>query len=186
MEQRIDEHLAVVEGCRALLPAIEHAAGRLAECLSSGGRLLWIGNGGSAADAQHMAAELVGRFARERRALPAIALATDGSVLTALGNDYGFEQIFARQLEALCRPGDALVALSTSGASANVLRALETAGAIGAWRLGLTGAGGGAMAERCELCLQVPSHSVPRIQECHTLIGHLLCEAIEAACAQPP
>ncbi|MCX7817619.1 MAG: SIS domain-containing protein [Kiritimatiellae bacterium] len=173
--------LAVLhETLTRLRAPIEAAAERLASCLRSGGKVLLCGNGGSAADAQHMAAELVNRFLLDRPAWPAIALSTDTSALTAIGNDCGFDAVFARQVEALGRPGDALVAFSTSGRSPNVLRAVEVARRQGLWTLAITGGDGGALAGAADasLCVSVSAHT-PRIQEGHQLILHLLCERIE-------
>ncbi|ROR29615.1 D-sedoheptulose-7-phosphate isomerase [Inmirania thermothiophila] len=164
----------------ALLAAIEEAAARCAGTLARGGRILLAGNGGSAADAQHIAAELVGRFSGERRALPAIALTTNTSTLTAVANDYGYEHVFARALEGLASRGDVFIGISTSGSSPNVLAAIDTAARLGVETIGLTGRRGGAMAGRCGLCLRVPSDETPRIQEGHILIGHILCARIEA------
>lgn len=154
-----------------------------AEALRAGGKVLFCGNGGSAADAQHLAAELVGRYLRERPSLAGIALTTDSSALTAIGNDYGFDQVFARQLRGLGRKGDVLVAISTSGNSPNVLAAIAAAREIGIAVVGLTGAGGGAMADLCDLCLRVPHDRTNRIQEMHIAIGHLLCGIAEDAVA---
>jgi D-sedoheptulose 7-phosphate isomerase len=146
------------------------------------GRCLYLcGNGGSAADAQHIAAEFVGRFLRERRALPAVALTTNTSILTAIGNDYGYERVFERQVEALVRPGDCLLALSTSGNSPNVLRAVEAARRRGAKTLGFTGPDGGALARAVDLCLPVPAPSTPRVQEGHIAVAHVLCDLVETA-----
>ena len=139
------------------------------------------GNGGSAADAQHIAAELTGRYKTERDALAGIALTTDTSALTAIGNDYGYEFVFSRQLEALGREGDLLIAISTSGNSGNVVKALELARKIGIKTIGLSGRTGGAMNELCELNLVVPSNDTPRIQEMHIMIGHIICQAIDDA-----
>lgn len=175
----IDAHIAVIQGLASMEQDIARFAERAWHCLAGGGRLFWIGNGGSAADCQHLAAELVGRFERERRGIAAIALTTDSSVMTSVSNDYGFESVFARQVEALCRPGDMLVGLSTSGNSANVLKALEVAARLGVERVGLTGGSGGRLREQCELCLVVPSDNTARIQEAHILIGHILCDLIE-------
>ncbi|MCX8133979.1 MAG: SIS domain-containing protein [Roseococcus sp.] len=169
----------------ALCEAAARTADLCIAALRGGGKLLLCGNGGSAADAQHWAGELVGRFHRDRRGLPAIALTTDSSVLTGIGNDYGYARVFARQVEALGAAGDVLIALSTSGNSANVLAALEAARARGLARIGFTGASGGAMAALCDICLRVPSTSTPRIQEGHEVLGHALCAAIEAALCPP-
>ncbi|MFN3820774.1 MAG: D-sedoheptulose 7-phosphate isomerase [bacterium] len=156
-------------------------AHQLTEALQKGGKILLCGNGGSAADAQHVAGELVGRFARERRALPAIALTTDTSILTALGNDYGFERVFARQVEALSHPGDILVGISTSGKSPNVLEALKIAKEKGLKTIGFTGGNGGLMVDLCDLCFIAPAHRTPRIQEIHIAAWHLICDLVEKA-----
>lgn len=155
-------------------------AGRLmAGALRTGRKLLAFGNGGSAADAQHFASELVNRFAFDRPALPAIALTTDGSVLTSIGNDSDFRHVFSRQVEALGSPGDVALAISTSGNSENVLEAVEACRERGLRTVGLTGRDGGALGARVELCLNVPHPETPRIQEVHTMIIHLLCQMIE-------
>jgi phosphoheptose isomerase len=164
---------------RQLGPLIASAAGILRECLDNGGRILLCGNGGSAADAQHLAAEFVGRFVRERRALPALALTTDSSILTAIGNDFGFEEVFARQIEALGGPGDVLIALSTSGNSPNVRAAVKTAKNKGLRTIGLAGRDGGSLAKMADIPLVVHSGNTARIQECHMAIGHILCELVE-------
>lgn len=147
--------------------------------LRSGNKLMFIGNGGSAADAQHWAGELVSRFNFDRPGLPAIALTTDTSILTAIGNDYGYDYVFARQVEALGRKGDVLLAISTSGNSKNVLRAIQAAREIGIAVVGFTGKSGGMMAESCDLCFRIPSGETPKIQEGHEFLGHLLCDLIE-------
>ncbi|MGA7884632.1 MAG: D-sedoheptulose 7-phosphate isomerase [Acidobacteriaceae bacterium] len=175
----IAEHLAVIEGLRGQQPVLERIALEMAQALLRGNKVLWCGNGGSAADSQHLAAELVGRFRRERRALPSIALTTDTSILTAIGNDYGFEQVFRRQVEALCLEGDVLVGLSTSGNSRNVCLALEAARSLGALTVAFTGAGGGAMKQVADIALCVDSKDTARIQEAHILCGHLLCDWVE-------
>ncbi|MCI0581525.1 MAG: SIS domain-containing protein [Chloroflexi bacterium] len=149
------------------------------DALKAGGKLLFAGNGGSAAQCQHLATELVGRFALDRQPHAAMALTTDSSLLTACANDYGFEDVFARQVRALGRPGDVLFALSTGGRSPNVLKAVEAARALGLATYGLTGAGGAALAERCDEAIVVPHADPARIQEVHLLLGHLLCGAIE-------
>ena len=175
----LDAHLDLVRRLEALRGEIETFAAEAYATVARGGRVLWMGNGGSAADSQHLAAELVGRFERERRGLASIALTTDCAVLTSVANDYGFESVFARQIEALCREGDLVVGLSTSGSSANVLRAMERAGELGAYRVGLTGLSGGRLRACCELWIGVPSESTARIQEAHVLIGHILCDLVE-------
>ncbi|MBI2851735.1 MAG: D-sedoheptulose 7-phosphate isomerase [Chloroflexi bacterium] len=145
----------------------------------SGGKVIIFGNGGSAADAQHIAGELVGRFKLERRAFPAIALNSNTSIITALANDYGYETVFSRQIEALASEKDVVVGISTSGNSPNVINALKAARNKGATTIGLTGGDGGRMVEVCDLCLIVPSQSTPRIQEAHITIGHIICELVE-------
>ena len=149
---------------------------RAALCLAGGGKILLCGNGGSAADAQHLATEFVNRFLMDRPALPALALSTDTSALTAIGNDLDFSQIFARQVEALGRKGDLLVGISTSGNSANVLAALQTARRTGLFTVGLTGHGGGGMAPLCHILLETPTRHTPLVQELHIAAGHLFCQ----------
>lgn len=174
------EHQAVMTQLESLLPQISAVAQLLRDCLKQGGKILLMGNGGSAADCQHIAAEIVGRYKRERRGLPAIALTTDTSILTSVGNDYGFEFIFSRQVEALCGPLDVVIGLSTSGNSANVVRAIETAKQIGATTVAMTGGSGGKLAGLCDFNLVMPSSDTPRIQEAHIFIGHVVCELVEA------
>ena len=152
---------------------------RSVAALKRGNKILFAGNGGSAADAQHWAAELVSRFGYDRPGLPAIALTTDTSALTAIGNDYGYERVFARQLEALGRKGDLLFAISTSGNSKNILLGIDAAKASGIEVIGFTGRKGGAMADRCSVCLRMPSDETPKIQEGHEILGHLICGMIE-------
>lgn len=175
----IDGHGALLASVRALSANIADAAKILTASLLNGGRVYLCGNGGSAADSQHLAAELIGRFKRERRALPAIALSTDTSVLTCVGNDYSFADIFSRQVEGLIKPGDVLLVISTSGNSENIIRAVEKANALGAATIGLLGRDGGRMAGKCSLSLVVPAFETARIQEMHILIGHILCELID-------
>ncbi len=183
-EARIHEALMELSRLAAVVAAPLAAqvaeAGRIvAACLAEGGKVLACGNGGSAADAQHFVAELVGRMSRERRALPALALSSDPSVVTALGNDYGFEHVFARQVEALGRPGDVLVAISTSGRSPNVVRAVETARRQGLRTIALLGEGGATALESSDVCLHVPSANAQRVQELHTAALHALCDYVE-------
>jgi len=159
--------------------AIFEAADLITMCLQGDGKLLFFGNGGSAADAQHLAAEFVGRFVRERAGLPAIALTTDSSILTAVGNDYGFDQIFARQIQALGRPGDVAIAISTSGNSLNVLEGVKEARKRKLKTIGLTGKDGGLLAQQTDVAIMVPSTSTAKIQECHIAIGHLFCELVD-------
>jgi D-sedoheptulose 7-phosphate isomerase len=181
IEQSLRAHAETIAQLDAFVPDIVRFAELVQAALSRGGKILFMGNGGSAADSQHLAAELVGRFQTERRGLAAIALSTDTSILTSVGNDYGFEHIFSRQVEALCRPEDLLVGISTSGNSANVLRAIEEGKRIGAKTVAMTGAGGGKLATICDLTLVVPSRVTARVQEAHILIGHILCELIDDA-----
>lgn len=180
IRQALSAHRTAIEQLHEQLPLILEMGMRLRNCLLAGGKILLLGNGGSAADCQHIAAEIVGRYQRERRGLPAIALTTDTSILTAVGNDYGFERIFSRQVEALCTPADVVIGLSTSGNSPNVLAAIHTARQIGAFTMGLTGGSGGKLAQCCDLSLVVASNDTPRIQEAHILVGHLLCDLIDA------
>ena len=153
----------------------------LLDTIMKGNKVLLCGNGGSAADAQHIAAEFVGRFAFDRPALPALALAVNSSSVTAIGNDYGFDHIFSRQIEALGRPGDSVIGISTSGNSLNVLRAMSVARQMGLHTIALTGCGGGKLKAEVEYCIGVPSNQTPRIQECHILIGHIVSELVEQA-----
>ena len=162
-----------------LLARIETFAVRAAEAFAAGRKLIFFGNGGSAADAQHLAAELVVRLHADRPGLPALALTTNTSVLTAAANDYGFEQIFSRQIESLVERGDILVAISASGTSQNVVRGVEAGARRGAFRVALTGETGGALADKVDLLLNVPSHDAQRIQEAHITIGHIACSLIE-------
>ena len=161
------------------VPRVEAVARRMAEVLRRGGKLLFFGNGGSAADAQHLAAEFVNRFLRDRGALAAVALTTDSSALTSIGNDLGFDQVFARQVEALARPGDMVVAISTSGNSPNVLRGVEVARRLGCATVGLTGGSGGLLATAVDEAFVVPSTETPRIQETHITLGHALCAVVD-------
>jgi D-sedoheptulose 7-phosphate isomerase len=164
-----------------MIPDIEKASTLIVETLKPGNKVLLIGNGGSAADAQHIAAELTGRYKSERRGLPAIALTTDTSALTAISNDYGYGLVFDRQVEALANKGDLLIGISTSGNSDNILSALSLAKELGCHTLGMSGKSGGKMSDVCDLNLVVPSDDTPRIQEMHILIGHILCQAVDDA-----
>jgi len=164
---------------QSLANAIADAAQKILDAYREGKKVFLIGNGGSAADAQHIAAELVGRFKLKRRALPAIALTTDTSVLTALANDYGYNAIFSRQLEALANDKDVLIAITTSGTSSNILTAVEAAREKGMFVIGLTGEKGGGLKETADLTIAVPSNDTPRIQEAHITIGHVICSIVE-------
>jgi D-sedoheptulose 7-phosphate isomerase len=169
------------EAARTLAEPVVVAAERVIAALRAGHKVLLCGNGGSAADAQHIAAELVGRYTRERHGLPAIALTTDTSALTAIGNDYGFDRIFARQVEALAQAGDVLIAISTSGNSPNVLQAVEAARRLGVATVGLAGRDGGALRGASDLCIVAPHDETARIQELHITVGHILCDLVEAS-----
>jgi D-sedoheptulose 7-phosphate isomerase len=173
------EHILLTNSLTALFPSISAAVKVLINALSRGNKLLIFGNGGSASDAQHIAAELVGRFVKERVALPAIALTTDTSILTAISNDYGYENVFGRQIEALSKPGDVVIGISTSGNSPNVVKALEVSRILNCHTIGLSGRDGGEIKEIADVNIIIPSSDTARIQEMHILIGHLLCEALE-------
>lgn len=169
-----------------IISTVEAAARACVNCLGRRGKVLLAGNGGSAADAQHIAGEFVSRFEFDRPGLAAISLATDTSILTAIGNDYGYDKLFSRQIQALGQPGDVLIVYSTSGKSGNILRALETAREIGMSTIGFTGNRGGPMRELCEHLLEVPSASTPKIQEGHSVLGHILCGLVERAIFKAP
>jgi len=177
----LDDHLQTASTLRDQVTRIEAIGRLLVTCLHAGNKVLLCGNGGSAADAQHIAPELVCRFESARRGLPAIALTTDSSGLTAIGNDFGFERVFARQVEALGRPGDMLVAISTSGNSPNVLAAVEAARGLDVTCIGLLGGSGGVIRDRVQHSLVIASNVTARIQECHILVGHIWCALIDAA-----
>jgi len=164
---------------RSLAPQIEQAAKIMIEAIKAGNKILFFGNGGSAADAQHLAAELIGRYRKDRRSLPAIALSTDTSILTSLSNDYGFEVVFAKQVEGLAKSGDIAFGISTSGNSRNVLEGIEKAKELGCKTIGLLGCDGGRIGEVVDISIIVPCKITPRIQESHITIGHILCSLIE-------
>ena len=166
--------------------SIDLAAAAMVRCFRSGGKVILFGNGGSAADAQHIAAEFVGRFQRERRPLASLALTTNASVLTSIGNDYSFEQVFVRQLQALGRSGDVVIAISTSGQSPNILTGVRAALEMGLTTVGLTGGSGGEVAQLVDIPIMVPSTNTARIQECHITLGHILCEAVEVELFEQP
>lgn len=179
---QIQESLAIKQRLledAAFLDTLQQVCELALRVYQGGGKLLIAGNGGSAADAQHIAGELVSRFFFDRPALPALALTTDSSILTAIGNDYGYEEIFARQIAGNGRAGDLFLAISTSGNSPSILRGMATARQMGIPVVGLTGASGGRMAAECDWCLKIPATLTPRIQEGHILVGHLLCAFIE-------
>lgn len=180
LRQSIQEHLTVIQQLLSQQEVIFAIARKMLAALAGGGKVLWCGNRGCAADSQHLAAELVGRFQRERQGLASIALTTDTSILTAIANDYGYEAVFRRQVEALCRPDDVLVGISTSGNSANVCQAMRKARQIGAFTVALTGAGGGRLRECADATVMIDSRSTSRIQEAHILVGHMLCDYIES------
>ena len=179
-----NEHLEVAKALPTVASAVSSAVDLIYSCLAAGGQLLIAGNGGSAADAQHIAAELTGRFLLERQPFRAIALHGNTSALTAIGNDYGYEHVFARELSAHARPEDVLLAISTSGNSRNILCAIEAARQCKVSVIGLTGESGGQMQSTCDLCVCVPSRSTARIQEMHITIGHAICELLEARLAK--
>jgi D-sedoheptulose 7-phosphate isomerase len=182
----IKDHLEVVSQLESQQALLETIARAMVSSLRAGGKILWCGNGGSAGDSQHLAAEMVGRFRRERRGMASIALTTDTSVLTSIANDYGYEAVFARQVEALGNPGDLLVGISTSGNSHNVIAALEAAHAQGLVTVAFTGQGGGRMAGLADHLFAVPSADTARIQEAHILAGHMLCDWIELDAIHTP
>lgn len=182
IKAEFEAHQKTIEATiEKLIPNVETASHMIVDTLKSGNKILLCGNGGSASDAQHIAAELTGRYKSERRGLPGIALNTDTSALTAIANDYGYDRVFDRQVEALANEGDLLIGISTSGNSANVISAVKVAKEMGCKSLGLSGRDGGAMDEVCDLNIIVPSDDTPRIQEMHILIGHTLCQAVDDA-----
>ena len=180
---QLARHIEVMQSVQELAVVVEQVAQRWIQTLHAGGKILLMGNGGSAADAQHIAAELVGRYLSERSGLAAVSLTTDTSILTAVGNDYGYETVFSRQVEALARPGDVVVGYSTSGNSVNVCNAINVAKKIGCYCVALTGATGGKLASVVDNCICVRSSETPRIQEAHAFIGHMLCEYVDHAFA---
>lgn len=178
--EELKDHLQLIQQViTGLTGEIENACAMITSVIGNGKKVLLAGNGGSAADAQHIAAELSGRFVKERKALPGIALTVDTSALTAIANDYGYHHVFSRQVEALAQPGDLFIGISTSGNSQGILNALETAKNLGCRTLGLSGRDGGKMNGLCDLNIVVPSNTTARIQEVHILIGHILCKAVD-------
>jgi D-sedoheptulose 7-phosphate isomerase len=183
IESSIAVHSRLMQAC---LPAMKLAADALITALRSGHKVLFFGNGGSAADAQHLAAEFLGRYLCERRPLPALALHCDTSAVTAIANDYGYDHVYSRQIEALAVAGDVAVGISTSGNSPNVVEAVKSARKMGVFTIALIGSSGGLMRGLVDVPIAVPSDETPRIQECHILIGHALCDAVEQAIVAIP
>lgn len=183
-EEAIREHQSMMAGLPELWPALSATADAAVARILAGGTVFWFGNGGSATQALHFATELVGRFERDRPGIASVALVADTSLMTAVANDYSFDIVFARQLEALCRPGDVAVGLSTSGNSPNVLQGIETARAIGALTVGFAGGDGGKLARNVDMPIVVDRERTCRIQEAHLFLGHTLCEMIEAAVSE--
>jgi D-sedoheptulose 7-phosphate isomerase len=181
VRRAIFDHIEAIRNLADQQHEIEAVAKAMVRSITAGGKIIWCGNGGSAADSQHLAAELVGRFRRERRGLASVALTTDTSVLTAIGNDYGYDEVFRRQVEALCTPKDVVVGISTSGNSRNVCAALEEAKKFGALTVCFTGIGGGELATIADVSVKVASKDAARIQEVHILVGHVLCDWVELA-----
>lgn len=181
IKERFEEHIAVANLVMQseILEQVERISKVIKEALANGNKVLFCGNGGSAADSQHLAAEFVGRFQKERQGLPAIALTVDTSILTAVGNDYGFDKVFVRQVEALAKKGDVLIGISTSGNSGNVVQAVELAKQKGVYCVGMTAEGGGKLLQRCDECIAVPAKVTARAQEMHILIGHIICELVD-------
>lgn len=177
--QNLHEHNDLFARLEGLDESVAQSGKAIAQSLQYGGKVMFCGNGGSAADSQHLAAEFTGRFIKDRRPLAALALSTDSSALTCIANDYSFDQVFSRQVAALGRTGDCLVGISTSGNSSNVLRALEVAREIGVITIGLLGRDGGGIKRLCDVAIVVPSQTTARIQEAHIIIGHTLCEIVE-------
>jgi D-sedoheptulose 7-phosphate isomerase len=183
IQSSIEVHSRLLEAC---FPAMTAAADALIAAYRGGHKALFFGNGGSAADAQHLAAEFLGRYLRDRRPLPALALHTDVSAVTSIANDFGYQHVFSRQLEAHAVAGDVAVAISTSGNSPNVIEAVTVARKSGVTTIGLTGASGGKLRDLVDVLIAVPSDETPRIQECHILVGHALCDAVEQAIFAAP
>tara|TARA_B100001123_G_scaffold415509_1_gene516094 strand:- start:611 stop:1195 length:585 start_codon:yes stop_codon:yes gene_type:complete len=173
--------ISTIFSSKEMVSIIEDCSERCISSLNSGGKIFFMGNGGSAADSQHLATELVSRYLKERAAIPAIALTTDTSAITAIGNDYSFEKIFSRQLQALATANDVVIGISTSGNSPNVILGVETARSLGCFTIGFTGCDGGKLSKSVDLAIVVPSSQVPCIQQAHIAIGHIICEIIEEA-----
>ena len=179
LKKCLDSHIETAKKMEELLPLVNQAAKLCIDSLKNGGKVLIFGNGGSAADAQHIAAELSGRFKKERQALAGIALTTDTSALTAIGNDYGYEFVFSRQVEALCNKNDVVIGISTSGNSLNIIKAINSAKNIGAKAITLSGKSGGEMKKLGDVNIVIPSNDTPRIQEMHIMVGHMICALID-------
>jgi len=180
IENEFNDHLKVARASmNEVIGSVEIAAKICINSLTNGGKILLFGNGGSAADAQHIAAELVGRYKTERKGIAAISLSTDSSIITSISNDYGFDHLFDRQVDAIAKKGDVAIGISTGGTSLNVLNALTLASKLGCKTIGFSGKGGGAMNKLCDINIVVPSSDTPRIQEMHILIGHTICNLIE-------
>ena len=177
MENIIEEHISVIKSIQ--VAPIKHVFEKIKECLSNNGKVIWMGNGGSAADCQHLAAEFVGRFERERKPYSSIALTTDTSIITAIGNDYGFNQIFVRQIRALCNKNDVVIGITTSGNSENIIAGLKEAKRIGAYTVIFTGQTGGKASAISDYSIKILSNNTARIQEAHILIGHMICSEID-------
>jgi D-sedoheptulose 7-phosphate isomerase len=173
-------HMAMFNALEPLFPLLSDVGIAMQKCIQNDGKILLMGNGGSAADSQHIAAEIVGRFKKERKGMPAIALTTDTSILTSVGNDYGYDYIFARQVEALCTPKDLVIGITTSGNSANVVSAIQAASEIGAVTVGMTGGTGGKLTAICDYNIVIPASVTARVQEAHIFVGHCLCEILES------
>jgi D-sedoheptulose 7-phosphate isomerase len=182
LKERIEEHIKVaqeIQGDKNIEKLVGLCADKIAQAYKSGGKAIFMGNGGSAADAQHMAAEFMGKYMLERKALPSIALTTNTSILTAIGNDYGYDEVFRRQLEGLAKKEDVVIGISTSGNSANVVKAVEYAKSQGIFTIALVGASKCKLDEIADICIKVPSKSTPRIQEMHEFLLHVICEIVE-------
>jgi len=179
IQNEFNEHIKTATSLHKITDKVAHSAKLCIDCLKGGGKILLFGNGGSAADAQHIAAELVGRYKVDRKGLAALALTTDSSILTSIGNDFGYEHIFSRQVEALANKGDIVIGISTSGKSSNVNDALKLASKLECKTIGFSGKNGGEMNKICDINLVVPAEDTPRIQEMHIVIGHTICHLIE-------
>tara|TARA_B110000008_G_scaffold217812_1_gene217479 strand:+ start:739 stop:1314 length:576 start_codon:yes stop_codon:yes gene_type:complete len=186
IQKEFHDHIAISKTTlENVSGAIENAALMCIDCLNKGGKIILFGNGGSAADAQHIAAELVGRYKNERKALSAISLSTDTSNLTSIGNDFGYDAVFERQVEALAKADDVIIGISTGGTSINVIKGINAAKNIGCHTIGFSGKGGGEFNQICNLNIIVPSNETPRIQEMHILIGHTICQLIDVEFTSP-